>query len=379
MARLAVKRERAASTTRGSQAARKTKRLKGEERRRVDSEDEEIMLPLPCFPRPQMSYPDRVLEVQKAQVRAGRKVELLLDDLLRTRFRSLEITLDFVPEIHENERHFIPQPCPKVWRKEALKTITSGTAVSHLAVLKELKRGNITSQVNACILGKLSDPSTGERAFFTNYKLYLRLEAFEGPNFVLPFEVTVVTSHNGGNNTSKIDVPSCLNMAYQEVEPSTKTIKSEPVFSSEASQQFSPGATLYEEILLPELSTSLSSENERPIAEFEVIQDGLNSSDSEDGNDYDQTMSFYYEEEGSSLFNDRVTLISSEDAEEPSEEPSEKPHASQESSSSSPGMDELWDWVEIPRDSEICLTASGVLSEPLFNSSNTTSLLECVF
>jgi len=167
------------------------------------------------------SYPDCVLSVKKVQVRAGRKVELWFNDLMRTTFKSIAVTLNHKIGMTgpiEKERRYIPQPCPKVWKKRGgSKTTTNGTAVNHVAVLKEMKRGNTLSQVNIAVLGQLVNANTGERSFYGSYTMVIRLEAIDGPNYVLPFDLTVVTSHNNGNNTTCIDIP--VHCGFDVVEP----------------------------------------------------------------------------------------------------------------------------------------------------------------
>jgi len=164
--------------------------------------------------------PDRVFPVSKLQVRAGRKIELWLGDLMRSMFSGITITLNNKTTQYgtEKERRYIPQPCPKIWKKRGgNKTNTSGTAKTHLAVLKETKRGLAVNQVNIGILGHLINPTTGERCFYGNYSLIIRLEGSEGhPSFVLPFDLAVVTSHNHGNNTTQLDVARLCGFPSEE-------------------------------------------------------------------------------------------------------------------------------------------------------------------
>lgn len=164
--------------------------------------------------------PDKVFPVTKLQVRAGRKVELWLGDLMRTMFNGITITLNTKTTQYgsEKERRYIPQPCPKVWKKRGgNKTNTSGSAKTHLAVLKETKRGLAVNQVNIGILGHLINPTTGERCFYGNYSLVIRLEGNDGhPSFVLPFDLAVVTSHNHGNNTTQLDVARLCGFPSEE-------------------------------------------------------------------------------------------------------------------------------------------------------------------
>lgn len=164
--------------------------------------------------------PDRVFPVSKLQVRAGRKVELWLGDLMRNMFNGITITLNTKTTQYgnEKERRYIPQPCPKVWKKRGgNKTNTTGTAKTHLAVLKETKRGLAVNQVNIGILGHLINPTTGERCFYGNYSLVIRLEGSDGhPSFVLPFDLAVVTSHNHGNNTTQLDVARLCGFPSEE-------------------------------------------------------------------------------------------------------------------------------------------------------------------
>eukprot|EP01102_Stenamoeba_stenopodia_P004338 TRINITY_DN14659_c0_g1_i1.p1 TRINITY_DN14659_c0_g1~~TRINITY_DN14659_c0_g1_i1.p1 ORF type:complete len:339 (+),score=97.23 TRINITY_DN14659_c0_g1_i1:101-1117(+) len=164
--------------------------------------------------------PDRVFPVSKLQVRAGRKVELFLGDLMRSMFRGITITLNTKTTQYgtEKERRYIPQPCPKIWKKRGgNKTNTAGTAKTHLAVLKETKRGLAINQVNIGILGHLINPTTGERCFYGNYSLVIRLDGNEGfPSYVLPFDLAVVTSHNHGNNTTQLDVARLCGFPSEE-------------------------------------------------------------------------------------------------------------------------------------------------------------------
>lgn len=195
------------------------------------------------------SYPDRIFPVKKVQVRAGRKVELWFNDLMRTTFKSIGVTLNHKIGMTgpiEKERRYIPQPCPKVWKKRGgSKTTTSGTAMNHLAVLKEMKRGSTLSQVNIAVLGQLVNANTGERSFFGSYTMVIRLEAIEGPNYVLPFDLTVVTSHNNGNNTTCIDIP--VHCGF-DVEPTEEEPISLPTPTTTTTTQLSQLPLLKQEI-----------------------------------------------------------------------------------------------------------------------------------